>query len=208
MGQKTHPIGFRLGINRDWLSTWYADKNFKEKVLEDYRVRELITNKLARAGLERINIERSFNDLKIIVSVSRPGVVIGRGGAGIELLREELALLLGLKPEVEVLEVKEPDLSAELVAQNIKYQLESRRPFRRVMKFNAEKVMLKGAKGVKIMCKGLIGGTKIARSEMLSLGSVPLQSIRSKIDYALATANTKKGTVGIKVWIYRGENKD
>lgn len=202
MGQKTHPIGFRLGISEDWSSHWYAGKNYADKILEDFRIRTILKNRLSRAGLAKIDIERSFNEVKVILQVSRPGVVIGRGGTGIELLRTELGNLVGGKPEIEVLEVKEPDLCAELVAQNIAYQLEKRKPFRRVMKLSTEKVMLKGAKGVKILCKGLIGGTKIARAEHLAQGSIPLQRLRSRIDYACATAYTPKGTIGIKVWIY------
>lgn len=205
MGQKTHPLGFRLGITKDWSSHWYAGKNYAEKVMEDYKIRALLKERLSRAGLASIQIERSFNDVKVVLAVSRPGVVIGRGGSGIELLRVELGKLVGGKPEIEVVEVKDADLNAALVADNIVHQLEKRKPFRRVMKTAAEKVMAKGALGVKIGCKGLIGGTKIARAESIAQGSIPLQRLRSNIDYASTTANTPKGTIGIKVWIYLGE---
>ncbi|OGC59762.1 30S ribosomal protein S3 [candidate division WWE3 bacterium RIFCSPLOWO2_01_FULL_42_11] len=207
MGQKTHPIGFRLGINQDWRSIWFSDRNYRDFVLSDHKIRKMITKKLERAGLARIDIERSFNDVNIKIHVSKPGVVIGRGGSGIDSLREELAKLIGLKTDVEVLEVADPDLSAELIAQNIAYQIEKRKPFRRVMNFTAEKVMARGAKGVKITMSGLLGGTQIARTETTTLGSISLASLRAQIDYATATAFTQKGTVGIKVWIYVGDAK-
>jgi len=203
MGTKTHPIGFRLGITENWKSRWYSDKGYRENVIQDYKIRRYLKDKVKTAGIAKIEIERALNQLKIMISVVRPGMVIGRGGSGIELLKEDLLKLVGTKTDLTVEEVKDPELSAKLMAESIVVQIEKRRRLKRVMNYTAEKVMSKGAKGVKIICSGRLGGAEIARSEKVVRKSVPAQCLRAKIDFARATAHTTYGTVGAKVWIYK-----
>ncbi|MBI3385981.1 30S ribosomal protein S3 [Candidatus Gottesmanbacteria bacterium] len=218
MGQKIHPRGFRLGEVFTWSSRWFADKKrYKTLFIEDVKIRNLLTSKLRNAGLESIEIERSINKIKITVNVSRPGVVIGRGGSGLEELKKyiEKFLLDGqrlakgkgetnrVKLEVAVEPVKEPNLSAQLVAQTVADQLVKRLPHKRVGNQAVERVMAAGAKGVRILLAGRIGGAEISRKEKFQSGTVPLSTIRENVDHALVAALTKSGYVGVKVWICR-----
>ncbi len=214
MGQKVHPFGFRLGPLYNWKSTWFAEgKQYQEQVLEDFKLRKYLSNKLRSAGLTQVVIERSINTIKVNIFVSRPGVVIGRGGVNLEELRKEINKLLKIadtdrkktKVEVKVEEVKDPDMQAQLVLNRIKDQLEKRYPHRRAVTQALDKVMQSGAKGVKIILSGRIGGAEIGRTEKYGRGTVPTQTLRADIDYAEEPALTKSGYVGIKVYIYKGE---
>lgn len=207
MGQKTHPKGFRLGETADWKSHWFAGRarNYVEKVLEDRKIRGFIRANVGQAGVKEVEIERSLNKIKITVYVARPGMVIGRSGVKIELLRDGLEKICGTRPELSVEEVKSPALSADLVAQEIVRQIERRRHPTRVIIAEAERVMSRGAQGVKIEVRGRIGGGEFARKGRVMRGSVPLQTIRAKVDYAQYEAQTRYGTIGVKVWIYLGE---
>ena len=209
MGQKTHPTGFRLGETIDWKSHWFSGRarDYVEKVLEDREIRKFIYANVGQAGVKEVEIERSLNKIKITVYVARPGMVIGRGGAKIELLRDGLEKICGVRPELSVEEVKSPSLSAALVAQEVVRQIERRRYPARVIVAEAEKVMSRGAQGVKVEIRGRTGGGRFARKGRVTRGSVPLQTIRAKVDYALGVANTKYGTIGVKVWIYLGEEE-
>lgn len=211
MGQKVNPISFRIGNLYTWSSLWYAGKkNFKKTLLEDIAIREYLMKKLKLAGIVGIKIERSINKVKVIPQVTRPGMVIGRGGSGLEELKKSLAEKIsitdpGKNLEISPEEVKNPELSATYVAQKIAEQLEKRMPHRYVVKKALERTMSAGAKGVKIALGGRIEGAEIARHEKFSQGKVPLQTLRAKIDYASLPAFTRSGYVGIKVWIYQGE---
>jgi len=215
MGQKTHPIAFRLADNKakiDWPSQWFASAaQYPKTLLEDWKIRSFLEKRLAAAGLMLVKIERLTAKMRITLFVSRPGLVIGRGGKGLEELKRQLCGLIILKDseknlEIEVEEVKNPDLSAQLVAQRIAFQLERRMPYRRVVNKTIERVMASGAKGVRVILKGRIGGIEIARREKFSLGEVSLSTIRANIDYAEVPSLTKSGYVGVKVYINRGEN--
>ncbi len=209
MGQKVHPIGFRLGITRGWDSVWYADKkNFAAWLLEDLRIRRFIKERLKHGGVSRIVIERRGGGMKITVHTARPGVVIGRKGAEIEALREEIGEVFGIKPDIRIAEVRSPDADAQLVAENIAFQIERRVAFRRAMKRAVQNAMRMGAKGVKVMCSGRLGGAEIARREWYLEGRVPLQTLRANIDYGFAEAKTTYGVIGVKVWIFHGETFD
>ncbi len=214
MGQKVNPTGFRLGNIFTWKSRWFASKvNYADQVIEDHKVREFLNDKLASAGLVSVDIERSLTRIKIILSVARPGVVIGKGGKNLEDIKKAIEKTINLgqdkkqqkRVELKVEEVKEPDLSAKLVVQRIATQLISRYPHRRAINQALEKVMDAGAKGVKIQLSGRINGAEIGRSEKYFKGSVPTQTLRANIDYYEAPAKTRSGYVGIKVWIYKGE---
>lgn len=215
MGQKINPTGFRIGNTFTWKSTWYASKkNYAQRVLEDKQIRNFFEERLSNAGLDRIEIQRSINEIKIRLHVSRPGVVIGRGGSNLEQLKNDLARLLKINPKDpkgqrvvidEIVEVKQPDLSAKFVVERIIDQLIKRYPHRRAVSQALERVMNAGAKGVKIQLSGRIGGADIGRSEKYAEGTVPTQTLRSVIDYYEAPAVTKSGKVGIKVWINKGE---
>ncbi|MFC1653583.1 30S ribosomal protein S3 [Patescibacteria group bacterium] len=213
MGQKVNPFGFRLGPLYTWKSRWYANqKNYKTQVLEDHKLREMLHDKLLIAGLTRAEIERSINTIKIILHVSRPGVVIGRGGSNLEQLKKDIEKVLhksedgkSKKVEIEVKEVKDPDLSAKLVLDRLIDQLQKRYPHRRAVSQAMHRVMGAGAKGVKIVFSGRIGGAEIGRTEKYEEGTVPTQTIRADIDYAQKPALTKSGYVGIKVYIHKGE---
>ncbi len=210
MGQKTSPIGFRTGIRLDWQSTWFAPKaNYGEFLIEDCRVRKFIDNKFNQhnqyAAVAKIEIARTRNEVKVTLHTARPGMIIGPKGAEVDKLREQLEELIDRKVNVNVIEIKEPSLDAKLVADNIAMQLERRASFRRAMKMQCENVMGTGAKGVKIMCSGRLGGAEIARQESQKLGSIPLQTIEANVDYGVATARTTYGAIGIKVWIYKGK---
>jgi len=207
MSQQVHPTGFRLGITTEWKSRWFVrcSRDYVKNVLEDKRIRDFVRNSVGRAGIQRIEIERSFSALAITTYVARPGMIIGRGGSTIELLRSGLENICGAKPRFTVEEVKVPSLAAVLIADDVSRQIERRRPPRRVIISEAEKVMFKGAEGVKIEASGRLQGARIARKVRAIRGSVPLQTLRAKIDYAQGVAKTKYGTVGVKVWIHLGE---
>ncbi|MDR5683998.1 MAG: 30S ribosomal protein S3 [Armatimonadota bacterium] len=205
MGQKVHPVGLRLGIIRDWESRWYSEKSFADNLHEDLRLRKYIKQKLYRAGISRIEIERQSKAVKITVHAARPGIIIGRGGAGIDALRKELAELTGKEIHLNVQEVRRPELEAQLVAENVAQQLERRIAHRRAMKQAVQRTLRAGAKGIRISCSGRLGGAEIARYEWYREGRVPLHTLRADIDFGVAEALTTYGRIGVKVWIYRGE---
>ena len=205
MGQKTHPTGMRLGIIKDCDAKWYADKGYADLLHEDLEIRKYVKNKFYVSGVAKITIERAANRVKVAIHTARPGMVIGKGGAEVEKLQTELNQLTGKQVKVEVIEVKQPDLEAQLVAENIAQQLERRISFRRAMKQAIQRSMRLGAQGVKVAVAGRLGGAEIARSEWFPEGKVPLQTLRADIDYGFTEANTTYGKIGVKVWIYKGE---
>jgi len=206
MGQKVSPHGLRIGIIKDWDTKWYAnDKNFSDLLIEDVKIRKHIKNKLYLAGISRIEIERFANKVRINVNTAKPGLVIGKGGTGIEELRKELEKLTNRSVLINISEIKTPELDAQLVAENIASQLEKRVSFRRAMKQAMSRAMKLGAKGIKTAVSGRLGGAEIARTEHYHEGTIPLQTLRADIDYGFAEANTTYGKIGVKVWIYKGE---
>ena len=205
MGQKTHPIGFRLGVIRGWDSNWYAEGDYAVKLIEDDKIRTYLQERLKRAGLSRIVIERTPKRVILTLHTSRPGVVIGRGGAEVEKLREELKKLTDKDIQININEIKRPELDASLVAQNIAQQLEGRVSFRRAMKQALTAAMRMGAQGIRIKVGGRLGGAEMSRTEQYLEGRVPLHTVRANIDYSEATAFTVYGTTGVKVWIFLGE---
>ena len=206
MGQKVNPPGLRVGVIKDWDSRWYA-RNDKvgDLIVEDYKVRRFLKNTLKDAGVPKIEIERDSNKVRIYIHCSRPGLVIGKGGAEIEKLQAQVAKLIGKPVALSIVEVRTPDTNAQLVAENIAGQLERRIGFRRAMKNAIGRAMRMGAKGIKVMCGGRLGGAEIARSECYHEGTIPLQTLRADIDYGFAEAATTYGRIGVKVWIYKGE---
>ncbi|NQS76102.1 MAG: 30S ribosomal protein S3 [Peptococcaceae bacterium] len=206
MGQKVNPIGLRIGIIKDWEGKWFADKRSYAGLLhEDVKIRRYIKKRLYTAGISRIVIERAANRVKVSVHTAKPGIVIGRGGAEVENLRKQLEKLTSKQVSVNIVEVKIPELDAQLVAENVAAQLEKRIAFRRAMKQAVSRSKKIGAKGIKIACGGRLAGAEIARSEWYSEGKVPLHTLRADIDYGVAEANTTYGKIGVKVWIYKGE---
>ena len=205
MGQKVNPHGLRVGIINDWDSRWYAESDFADNLVEDYKIRTYIKDKLYSAGVSKIEIERASDRLKIIIYTSKPGVVIGRGGSEIEKLKIEIQKHTQKKLNLEIKEIKRPDVDAQLVSENIASQLENRISFRRAMKSTMARTMKAGAKGIKAAVGGRLGGADIARTEFYSEGTIPLQTLRANIDYGFAEANTTFGKLGVKVWIYHGE---
>ena len=205
MGQKVNPHGLRVGVIKDWDSKWYADAEFSDYLVEDYNIRKFLKKKLYSAGVSKIEIERASDRVKVIIYTAKPGVVIGKGGAEIEVTKKELAKLTDKKGMVDIKEIKRPDRDAQLVAENIAQQLENRVSFRRAMKSCMGRTMKSGAMGIKTCCSGRLGGADIARAEFYSEGTIPLQTLRADIDYGFAEANTTYGKVGVKVWIYKGE---
>ena len=205
MGQKVNPHGLRVGVIKDWDSKWYADAEFSDYLVEDYNIRKFLKKKLYSAGVSKIEIERASDRVKVIIYTAKPGVVIGKGGAEIEVTKKELAKLTDKKVMVDIKEIKRPDRDAQLVAENIAQQLENRVSFRRAMKSCMGRTMKSGAMGIKTCCSGRLGGADIARAEFYSEGTMPLQTLRADIDYGFAEANTTYGKVGVKVWIYKGE---
>lgn len=205
MGQKVHPIGFRLGIYRDWDARWFARKSYGDQLMEDLKIRKFLDKFLEKAEVARVEIEKAGDNIRVIIHSGRPGVVIGKKGHGIDVLRTELAKMLKSNVEISVQEVKSPELNATLVAKNIAEQLVRRINFKKAMKRAATSAMRAGAKGIKICCAGRLGGAEIARSEWVRLGSVPLHTLRSDIDYGFAEAKTTYGIIGVKVWICKGE---
>ena len=205
MGQKVNPHGLRIGIIKTWDAKWYADKEYATNLHEDIKMRKLIKKKLYAAGVSRIEIERSLNRVKVTVHTAKPGMVIGRGGSGIEDLKQTLKKLTGKTIDVNVAEIKQAELDSTLVAENIAAQLEKRIAFRRAMKQSVMRTMRMGAKGIKVMVGGRLGGAEIARTEAYREGSIPLHTLRADIDYGTAEAHTTFGVIGVKVWIYKGE---
>jgi len=205
LGQKTNPIGFRLGIVRAWDSNWYDDKSFAGKLQEDIQVRNYVRSRLKKAGIARIQIDRTPKRAVVTIHTSRPGIVIGKSGKEIAQLEEELKKVTSKEIKILIHEIKRPELDAFLVSESIAGQLEGRISFRRAMKQSITAAMRMGAEGIKVMCAGRLGGAEIARTEHYKEGRIPLQTLRADIDYASATANTIYGTIGVKVWICKGE---
>ena len=205
MGQKIHPVGLRVGVIRDWEGRWFAEKDYATLLHEDLKIRRFIKSRLYNAGIARVEIERAANRVKVTIHTARPGMVIGRGGTEVENLRKSLEKLTDKQVSLNIAEVKVPDLNAQLVAENICFQLERRSSYRRAMKQAISRAMKLGALGVKIKCSGRLMGAEIARSEGYSEGKVPLHTLRADIDYGFAEANTTYGKIGVKVWINKGE---
>ena len=205
MGQKVNPHGLRVGVIKDWDSRWYADAEYADYLVEDYNIRKFLKKKLYSAGVSKIEIERAADRVKVILYTAKPGVVIGKGGAEIEVTKKELSKLTDKKVLVDIKEIKRPDRDAQLVAENIAQQLENRVAFRRAMESCLGRTMKTGAKGIKTAVSGRLGGADIARTEFYSEGTIPLQTLRADIDYGFAEADTTYGKVGVKVWIYKGE---
>lgn len=206
MGQKVNPHGLRVGIIKDWDSRWFADKkSFGDSLVEDYNLRVFLKNKLFQAGVAKIEIEKFANKVRVSIHAAKPGIVIGKGGSEIEKLKKELEKMTGKTIILNVIEVKSPDLNAQLVAENIASQLERRISFRKAMKQCMGRTMKLGAKGIKTYVAGRVGGAEIARTEQYHEGTIPLQTLRADIDYGFCEANTTYGKLGVKVWIYKGE---
>lgn len=205
MGQKIHPKGFRVGIIRDWESKWYAEKDYATFLHEDLKIRKYIETKLKDASVSKIEIERAANRVNISIYTAKPGMVIGKGGTEVDALRKALTDLTGKRVHININEIKYADLDAKLVAENVARQLEGRISFRRAMKQAIQRTMRAGAKGIKTMVSGRLGGADIARSEGYNEGTVPLHTIRADIDYGTAEADTTYGKIGVKIWVYRGE---
>ncbi|MBO5652928.1 MAG: 30S ribosomal protein S3 [Clostridia bacterium] len=206
MGQKVNPHGIRVGVIKDWDSRWFVkDEKFGDTLVSDYNIRKYLKEKLQAAGCPKFEIERDSRRVRVFVHCAKPGLVIGRGGAEIEKLRAELEKMVGCPVVVNVVEIKNPDLNAQLVAENIAVQLEKRTSFRRAMKQAIGRTMKLGAKGIKVSCGGRLGGAEIARTEHYHEGTIPLQTLRADIEYGFWEANTTYGKIGIKVWIYKGE---
>lgn len=205
MGQKVHPKGLRIGIIKDWDAKWYSQKDYRKLLYEDYKIRKFIKDKLYASGISRVEIERAANRAKINIFTAKPGIVIGRGGAEVENLKKQLEAMTGKKININISEVKRPELDAQLVAESVAASLEKRIAFRRAMKQTVTRTMRMGGEGIKIMCSGRLAGAEIARTEWYSEGKVPLHTLRADIDYGFAEANTTYGKIGVKVWIYKGE---
>ena len=206
MGQKVHPTGVRVGIIKDWNSKWYADsRNFADYLVEDQKIRKFLKKKLYLAGISKIEIERTAKAIKINLHVAKPGIVIGKGGAGVETVKEDLKKLIGKDVNLNIVGVENVDTDAQLVAENIAGQLERRISFRRAMKQCMQKSVKAGALGIKTAVSGRLGGADMARTEFYKEGNIPLQTLRADIDYGFAEADTTYGKIGVKVWIYKGE---
>lgn len=205
MGQKIHPIGMRIGIIRDWESKWYAEKDYATLLHEDIKIREYVEARLKEASVSKIEIERAANRVNVTIHTAKPGMVIGKGGSEVEVLRKQLNTMTGKRVHINIIEIKRADLDAKLVAESVARQLENRVSFRRAQKQAIQRTMRSGAKGIKTQVSGRLGGADIARAEHYSEGTVPLHTLRADIDYAHAEADTTYGKLGVKVWIYRGE---
>ena len=205
MGQKVNPHGLRVGVIKEWDSRWYAEADFADYLVEDYNIRKYLKKKLYSAGVSKIEIERASDRIRVIIHTAKPGVIIGKGGAEIEITKTELSKMTDKKVLIDIKEIKRPDKDAQLVAENIAQQLENRISFRRAMKSCMGRTMKSGALGIKAACAGRLGGADIARTEFYSEGTIPLQTLRADIDYGFAEADTTYGKVGVKVWIYKGE---
>ncbi len=205
MGQKVNPHGLRVGIIKDWDSRWYAEDDFADYLIEDYKIRTFLKKKLYNSGVSKIEIERASDRVKVIIYTAKPGIVIGKGGAEIEKLKGEVQKLTEKKLFIDIKEIKRPDRDAQLVAENIAQQLENRASFRRAMKNAMGRSMKAGVKGIKTAVSGRLGGADMCRTEFYSEGTIPLQTLRADIDYGFAEADTTYGKIGVKVWIYKGE---
>ncbi|MEQ8822247.1 MAG: 30S ribosomal protein S3 [Sumerlaeia bacterium] len=205
MGQKVHPLGFRLGVINDWQSRWFSPDKYRETLHEDLKIRGLIKNRFMHAGVSKTEVERAAKRTKVTIHTARPGIIIGKKGAEIEKLRTDMQTLTGKPVIINIEEIKRPDLDAQLVAENVANQLMRRISFRRAMKRTVQNVMKAGALGCKIFCAGRLGGAEMARREWYREGRVPLHTLRADIDYGFAEASTKYGVIGVKVWVFRGE---
>jgi small subunit ribosomal protein S3 len=205
MGQKINPVGLRLGINRTWDSRWYADRDYADLLHSDLKLRGFLHSRLQQAGVSRVVIERPAKKARVTIHSARPGVVIGKKGADIEKLRVELAKMTGSDVNLNIVEIRKPEIDAKLIAENISNQLERRVAFRRAMKRAVQSAMRLGAQGIRINCSGRLGGAEIARMEWYREGRVPLHTLRADVDYGVATAKTTYGTCGVKVWVFKGE---
>ena len=206
MGQKVHPTGFRVGIMEDWRSRWYASKHeFPDLLVEDFKIRKFIKAKYSYAGIPKVEIERTRDAVKVILFTARPGVIIGRKGAEVERITEELQTLTGRRIEIKIEEITRPEIDAQLISEDIAEQLKKRSSFRRTMKRALEQTMDGGARGVKIQLSGRLGGSEMSRTEKANLGSVPLSTLRAKVDYGFTEAKTAQGHIGIKVWVNQGD---
>lgn len=205
MGQKTHPIGLRLGISKGWESNWYGGKDYSDKLIEDEKIRSYLSKRIQRGGISKVVIERTLKRITITIHTSRPGIVIGRGGQEVDRLKEEIKKITGKDVQINIFEIKRAELDAKLVSENIASQLQARISFRRAMKTALASTMRMGAEGCKIMCAGRLGGAEMARTEQYKEGRIPLQTLRADIDYALTEARTIYGIIGVKVWIFKGE---
>ena len=208
MGQKVNPIGYRIGVNKDWDSKWYAEKDYSTKLINDIKIREYIEKNLKSASISKVIIERRKNKVELTIYTARPGVIIGRGGEDIEKLRKKISKLVNEDVYINIVEEKNPDLNAQLAADNIAMQIENRAPFRSVQKRAIRNTMKAGAKGIKTAVSGRLGGAEMARTEGYTEGTVPLHTIRADVDYAISEANTIYGKIGVKVWIYKDEILD
>jgi small subunit ribosomal protein S3 len=205
MGQKTHPIGYRIGYNYTWSSRWYADKDYARLLHQDIKIRKMVKAKLYHAGVSKIEIERSGDQTRVIIHTARPGIIIGRKGAEVDKLKAALEKEYSGQAYITVKEIKKPELDAQLVSENVATQLEKRVAFRRAMKRSVQSALRLGAQGIKIMVAGRLGGAEIARTEWYREGRVPLHTLRAEIDYGFAEAHTTMGQIGVKAWIYKGE---
>jgi len=205
MGQKTNPIGLRLGIIKGWDSNWYGGNKYDTKLVEDQKIRQYLNARLSKAGISKIIIERTLKLITVTINTARPGIIIGKGGQEVDKLKEELKKLTGKEVQINISEIKRPELDAYLVAQTVAKQIEGRISFRRAVKTAIASTMRLGAEGIKIMVSGRVGGAEMARSEMYKEGRIPLHTLRADIDYAVAEAHTTYGRIGVKVWICKGE---
>lgn len=205
MGQKVNPVGLRLGIVKGWDSAWFDSKSYAEKIVEDNKIRKYIAARIPKGGISRIVIERTLKRITLTIHTARPGVVIGKGGSEVDKIKEELKNLTGKDLQINIFEIKRPELDAKLVGESIAQQLQARISFRRAMKQSIASSMRVGAQGIKIKCSGRLGGAEMARSEQYKEGRIPLHTLRADIDYAVSEANTIYGKIGIKVWIFKGE---
>jgi small subunit ribosomal protein S3 len=205
MGQKVNPIGLRLGINRTWDSRWFADANYADLLHEDLDIRNFLVKRLVQAGVSRVIIERPAKKARVTIHTARPGVVIGKKGADIEKLRREISKMTGSEAHLNIVEIRKPEIEAQLVAENVAQQMERRVSIRRAMKRAVQSALRLGAEGIRINCAGRLGGAEIARTQWYREGRVPLHTLRANVDYGVAVANTAYGTCGVKVWIYKGE---
>ena len=205
MGQKVHPLGLRIGIIKTWDAKWFAERDYAQLLLEDLKIRQSLKKRLYGSGVAKVEIERAANRIKVTIHTARPGMVIGRGGTEVENIRKEIETRTGKQVQLNIAEVKMPELNAQLVAENVAFQLERRVSFRRAMKQAMGRTMRLGAQGVKVACSGRLAGAEIARRETYNEGKVPLHTLRADIDYGMAEAKTTYGKIGVKVWIYKGE---
>ncbi|HMZ54685.1 MAG: 30S ribosomal protein S3 [Nitrospira sp.] len=205
MGQKTHPIGYRIGYNYTWSSRWYADKDYARLLHQDIKIRKMVKAKLYHAGVAKVEIERSGDQTRVIIHTARPGIIIGRKGAEVDKLKAALEKEYSGQAYITVKEIKKPELDAQLVSENVATQLEKRVAFRRAMKRSVQSALRLGAQGIKIMVAGRLGGAEIARTEWYREGRVPLHTLRAEVDYGFAEAHTTMGQIGVKTWIYKGE---